>query len=171
MKTLRLFRKVLETVLARFSSPQHRSTYYELPGTRQWSPGAIERVDKTKWKRCEACERSIPVDHDGLTGADGFLVDAGTWTYICPFCSHCHVGTPVWNQDTKRQQTCHECGTELAEHYQCPQCSFPRGWMRVNCPYCGNRQPVCAPHWVAHCDLFSLECVRCEKVFYSLCIC
>ena len=43
--------------------------------------------------------------------------------------------------------------------------------MTVPCPHCGNRQPVYAPHWVVHCDMFTLECVKCESTFNSLCIC
>jgi hypothetical protein len=76
-----------------------------------------------------------------------------------------------WDVDAKTQQQCHECGTGLRDAYQCPQCGFPRGWVRVACPDCGYKQPVWAPHWVVHCDMFTLECVRCESVFHSLCLC
>src|SRR5262245_24911914 len=139
-----------------------REGYHRLPGTMQWTPGKPKRVDKTKWKPCEHCGSSIPVKLDWIETTDGRLEDAGTWTYVCPVCNHCHVGTPDWNEDTKKQEACHECETKLGEAYQCPNCSFPRGWMRVECPYCKNRQPVFAPHWVVYCDRFTLECVRCE---------
>ena len=103
---------------------------------------------------------------------DGIRVEVDTWTYVCSFCSHCEVGTPEdWNEDIRAQTRCHNCGTDLGSAYQCPECRFPRGWMDVNCPYCGNLQPVYAPHWVAHCDYFRLECVRCESLFMSACIC
>ena len=141
--------------------------YHQLPGTLQFSPGAKQPVDKTEWKPCESCRRAVPVQPDH----DGQFANTGTWTYVCPFCSHCHVGTPSWSEDDKKQEACHECGAILGEAYQCPKCSFPRGWMRVVCPYCENRQPVLAPHWVEDCDTFRLECVRCESVFRSLCIC
>jgi len=150
---------------------QDSEGHYDLPGSRQWSPAAKEPVDKTKWKPCENCGRLIPVSLNFLPGADGRFQEAATWTYVCPFCSHCHIGTPSASDDDRTQATCHECRTILAGLDQCPKCSFPRGWMRVSCPYCNNRQPVYAPHWVARCDMFSLECVRCESVFYSLCIC
>ena len=145
--------------------------YFHLPGTLQWSPEPKEPVDKTKWKPCKNCGRAVPVELDWLVTQAGELAETGTWTYVCPFCSHCHVGTPFWSPDAKEQKACHECGTALGEHYQCPKCSFPRGWMRVACPHCKNQQPVQAPHWVHSCDAFRLECVRCESVFHSLCIC
>lgn len=147
-----------------------RDGYYKLPATRQWSPGPRNSVDKTEWEPCEGCGRSIPVEFDRII-AGGEIKETGTVTYVCPFCSHCHVGSEFWHPDIKQQELCHECGAKLGDVYQCPSCSFPRGWMRVDCPYCKNRQPVLAPHWVAHCDTFRMECVRCERVFDSLCIC
>jgi hypothetical protein len=96
---------------------------------------------------------------------------AGTWTYVCPFCGHCQVGSPDDSPDIRAQTACHECGTALGAAFQCPKCSFPRGWVTVPCPFCGNRQPVYAPHWVFHCDMFTLECVKCEAAFDSYCIC
>jgi hypothetical protein len=148
-----------------------REGYYRLPSTMQWTPGSPQRTDKEKWKSCEQCGRSIPIELDWHVTTDGQIEEAGTWSYVCPFCSHCHVGTPFWSEDAKKQERCHECGTKLGESYQCGHCSFPRGWMRVDCPICKHRQPVCAPHWLVQCDLFHLECVRCESVFDSLCIC
>lgn len=94
-----------------------------------------------------------------------------TFTCVCPFCSHCHVDKQRDSIDTRSQETCHECNAVLGSNYQCPQCAFPRGWKRVNCPVCGNRQPVFMPHWWIRCDCFKLECVHCEHVFHSLCIC
>lgn len=144
--------------------------YQELPGSYQWSPWPLQRVDKTRWKPCHRCGRAIPVSTHSLT-LDPQSDNSGIWTYVCPFCSHCHVGVPKWNEDTRSQRECHECGEALGEAYQCPNCAFPRGWMKVSCPNCNNRQPVCVPHWVVGCDLFWLECVHCEVVTVSLCIC
>jgi hypothetical protein len=148
-----------------------REGYHRLPGTMQWTPGTPMQVDKANWRRCEHCGQSIPVKFDRKVTPDGEIEEAGTWTYVCAFCSHGHVGSPSWSEDVRKQEACHECGTKLGEAYQCPSCSFPRGWMRVECPYCKNQQPVLAPHWVDDCDMFRLECVRCEAVFLSLCIC
>ena len=138
-----------------------RQGYNVTPGGLQWSQVPRQAVDKSRWKPCHACGRLIPVVRDS----------AGTWTYVCPFCGDGHVGTPSDHPDARAQATCHECGTDLDAASQCPKCSFPRGWMTVQCPYCGNRQPVSAPHWVVHCDMFTLECVKCECIFISLCIC
>jgi hypothetical protein len=124
----------------------HPAEYYRLPGTLQWSPGPKEAVDKTKWKPCESCGRAVPVELDLLLNAAGKLEETGTWTYVCPFCSHCHVGSPDSTKDAKEQKVCHACRTELGEAYQCPKCKFPRGWMRVECPYCKQQQAVFAPH-------------------------
>jgi hypothetical protein len=149
-----------------------RRRYHATPGGLQWSPAPRQRVDKTRWQTCDCCGRQVPAVKDWLLQPDGTLQPAGTCTYVCPYCNYCHVGTPQWwNDDVKCQEQCHECGTGLDDAYQCPQCGFPRTWMRVTCPYCGNKQPVSAPHWVVHCDVFTLECVHCESVFCSLCIC
>src|SRR5262245_23662683 len=94
---------------------------------------------------------------EGVTYPIYTTESTGTWTYVCPFCGHAHVGTPSDQADFQSQATCHECGTDLDAFSQCPKCLFPRGWMTVQCPYCSNRQPVFAPHWVAHCDMFTLE--------------
>jgi hypothetical protein len=173
-----------------------RRGYKVTPGGLQWSPGPRQPVEKSHWKPCHACGRLIPVVEDwvtrtvevrtagqGTSDPDGTVIEegvshpiesverVGTWTYVCPFCGHCHVGTPGDSPDLRAQEACHECGTHLGTAFQCPKCSFPRGWMTVQCPYCGNRQPVNAPHWVVHCDMFTLECVKCESIFDSLCIC
>lgn len=145
--------------------------YHQLPGSRQWSPSSPVAVNKDGWKPCGCCGRNIPVVPDVSVGADGQPKLTGTWSAVCPFCDRCQVGTPAIHPSDQRQQTCHECGVQLGEKNQCPDCSFPRGWMRVNCPYCGKRHPVLAPHWVDYCDTFRLECVHCESVFISLCIC
>jgi hypothetical protein len=181
-----------------FMDPEEakRQGYHVTPGGLQWSPAPQRPVDKSRWKPCHACGLLIPVVKDWVTriteirtagqrtwDPDGTVIEegvihpittaetAGTWTYVCPFCGHCHVGTPSDSPDIRAQAACHECGTDLGTGFQCPKCSFPRGWMTVQCPYCGNRQPVYAPHWVVHCDAFTLECVECECVFNSLCIC
>ncbi len=169
--------------------------YHVTPGHLQWSPPSRHPVDKSDWKPCHACGRLIPVVQDRVTriidvqAADQGTSDtgravkkegihptqaverAGTCRYVCPFCGHCHVGTPDDSQDTRAQTACHQCGTDLGASFQCPKCSFPRGWMIVQCPYCSNRQPVHAPHWVVGCDMFTLQCVSCESTFDSFCIC
>lgn len=166
------------------------------PGGFQWSPGVRLPVNKSGWKPCHACGRVIPVVEDYVTRVsevrtggqrtsdpNGTVIEdgvsyavrtverTGTSTYVCPSCGQCQVGTPGDSRDLRAQKTCHECGTDLGAAFQCPRCSFPRGWMTVTCPHCDSRQPVNAPHWVVGCDLFTLECVRCECVFSSLCIC
>ena len=173
-----------------------RRGYCATPGGQQWCPGPRRAVDKSRWKPCDVCGRLIPVVADGrispytclilrprTSDRDGTSSDAGgwrsgrsgkrgrTWTYVCPYCGHCHVGTPNDTYHILDQTACHDCGTDLGDAYQCPKCSFPRGWMTVQCPFCGNRQPVEAPHWVVGCDTFHLECVKCESVFDSFCIC
>jgi hypothetical protein len=145
--------------------------YHGLPGSRQWSPNSRAPVKKDNWKPCAGCGRKIPVAKDWSVGADGQPKHTGTWTAVCPFCGPCQVGTPVWHPSDQEQKTCHECATPLGEQYQCPNCLFPRGWMRVDCPYCGKRHPVLAPHWTDRCDTFRLECVHCDSIFISLCIC
>jgi hypothetical protein len=167
-----------------------RQGYHVTPGGLQWSPVPRQPVDKSRWKPCHACGRLTPVVEDWVTriveaptacqpasSPDGRAHPiesgerAGTWTYVCPFCGHCHGGTPGDSAALREQRACHECGTDLGIAFKCPKCSFPRGWMTVPCPYCGNRQPVHVPHWVVHCDMFTLECVKCECLFISLCIC
>jgi hypothetical protein len=174
-----------------------RRGYQVTPGFLQWSPPGLRRpVDKTTWKPCHACGRLIPVVGDRVTRVvevrtagqrthdpDGTIIEegvtypiyktesAGTWTYVCPFCGHGHVGTPSDHPDVRSQVTCHGCGTDLSAASVCPKCAFPRGWMTVQCPFCSNRQPVYAPHWVVHCGMFRLECVKCESTFDSYCIC
>ena len=111
------------------------------------------------------------VIEEGGTAPRETVKGAGTWTYVCPFCRHCQVGTASNSPDLLAQTACHECGTDLDATPLCPKCSFPRGWMTVQCPYCNNRQAVCSPHWVVRCDMFTLECVKCESRFDSLCIC
>src|SRR5262249_22708244 len=148
-----------------------RQGYRVTPGGLQWSPAPRQPVDKSRWKPCHACGRLIPVVEDWVTRIvevrtasqrdfEGTAIEegmtypieaverAGTSTYVCPFCGHCHVGTPTDSLDIRAQTACHECGSDLGASFQCPKCSFPRGWMTVQCPYCGNRQPVNAPHWV-----------------------
>jgi hypothetical protein len=173
-----------------------RLGYHSTPGGWQWSPSAARPVDKSRWKPCDGCGRLIPIEKDFVlrlvdepfrdrraVDPDATLVEdsvtrltevaepAGTFTYVCPYCRHCHVGTPSNSADDRSQSECHECGESLGAAFQCPKCSFPRGWMTVRCPNCRNRQPVSVPHWVAHCDMFHLECVRCECTFDSGCIC
>jgi transcription elongation factor Elf1 len=173
-----------------------RQGYHVTPGGQQWSTAPRKPVDKSRWKPCHACSRLIPVvevrgdrivevrtasqrpsDPDSTVIEEGLsrLVEsvepAATWSYVCPFCGHGQVGTPGDSPDSQAKAACHECGAELGDSFQCRECSFPRGWMTVQCRYCGARQAVHAPHWVDHCDLFTLECVKCESRFDSPCIC
>lgn len=145
--------------------------YHQLPLTFQ-SPTSPEPVDRQKWQACDSCGGQIPVAYDYVVRSNDTLSRPGTHTYVCPLCSHCRVGTPMhWDKDLADQETCHACRARLADQYQCPECGYPRGWMRVNCPHCGNQQPVFAPHFAVGCDVFTLECVECESKFVSLCIC
>ena len=153
------------------SGVNERHAYDVLPGSRQWSPGSHGTVSKENWKPCRGCGRPMPVVRDCVLDEKGQPQDAGTWTGVCPFCGQCQVGTVTWFPGLKRQQNCHECGASLGESYQCPQCSYPRGWMRVTCPHCQKPHPVLAPHWVDMCDTFYLECAHCERPYISLCIC
>jgi DNA-directed RNA polymerase subunit RPC12/RpoP len=144
--------------------------YSKLPGSLQ-SPTPRRPVDKDAWRECEKCREPTPIVADSRLTPDGHFEQTGTFTYVCAHCSHVHVGTPRWSDDEKRQKRCHECDAELGDSYQCPECSFPRAWMRVTCPRCSHRQAVYVPHWVVHCDMFHLECIACENSFDSLCIC
>ena len=164
-------RSVAKHALGHLRESKLRSEGYDcLPGTWQ-SPTPRQPVDKTRWRECDQCGRNTPVDEDWQRQGDGTVVKTGTCTYVCAHCEHGHVGTPIWSDDAKAQSNCHNCDTELGAEYTCPQCSYPRGWMRVECPNCAHSQPVPVPHWVVRCDLFHLECVNCENAFDSLCIC
>jgi hypothetical protein len=178
------------------SEDAKRLGYDVTPTGLQWSSAWWQSVDKSRWQTCDVCGQLIPVVEDWVTRSeevrtenpgkyksDGTDIEPqetqpiknskriSTWTYVCPFCGHGHLGTPGDCPDLRAQLTCHECGTDLGADFQCGKCSFPRAWLTVSCPYCSNRQPVYAPHWVVHCDMFLLECVKCERVFRSLCIC
>jgi hypothetical protein len=146
-----------------------RHAYHHLPATFQ-SQTPKQPVDKEKWQMCDGCRRQIPVNKDSIADSNGVVTILETCTYVCPFCSHCHVGTPT-NWGLAKQEVCHSCGARISDEYQCSKCGYPRGWMQVNCPFCGNQQPVFAPHFADGCDMFTLECVECESKFYSLCIC
>ena len=123
--TMALIRVLLDKLFGKSATPPRENErsapdplneshgYYGLPGTMQYGAGPAGRVDKTNWKPCESCDRSIPVVADYLISDDGKLLETGTWTYVCPLCGHVHVGTPVWEPDRKSQETCHECGTNL----------------------------------------------------------
>ncbi len=144
--------------------------YHDLPGSYQ-SPTPRKPADRSGWCSCERCGKATPAEESVLVMPDGTRELVRTGTYVCAHCGHCHVGVPSNNEDTTAQIACHECGSDLQGAYQCPKCGFPRAWMTVACPYCGNRQPVHAPHWVVRCDVFVLDCVRCDSRFKSLCIC
>ena len=128
-------------------------------------------VDKSSWRSCKSCKALIPVIRDKYVSETGTIKYLETHTYVCPFCSHSHVGTPLNTSDILTQKTCHKCNTELGDPYRCPKCDCPRGWKIVECRYCGNMQPVFAPHWVVHCPTCELNCVNCESLVLSLCIC
>ena len=146
------------------------SEYHKLPLTFQ-SPTPRRPVNKRDWQQCAACGRSIPVSYDRVSDSTERLTATRTYTYVCPWCEHCHIGAPgSWSMERRPQAACHNCGTACDAH-QCPVCKFPRGWTRVSCPYCENRQVVHAPHLEFGCDVFTLDCVQCESRFDSLCIC
>lgn len=138
-----------------FGLPVQR--YDELPGSRPWSPGKPEPVDRSRWKPCGGCRHLILMVEDVRHGPMGTLEFVGTQTYVCPLCGDCQVGMPPSDPDALKQLTCHECRSELGTATSSPKCSFPRGWMRVKCPYCDHRQPVFAPHWLDQCDAFHLD--------------
>lgn len=128
-------------------------------------------VDQQNWRRCRHCTSLIPVVFDWRLQPDGSLSRNDTYSYVCPYCDHCHVGGQCCNNEPTTQRKCFECNTDLHDQMHCPKCSFPRGWVRVRCPTCSHDHPVHAPHWDVHCDLFHLECVYGMTVFDSLCIC
>ena len=128
-------------------------------------------VDKSKWKPCGHCGRNIPVVADCDVNADGTIRRLTTCTYVCPLCDHAHVGTPSAWPDLTEQVECHGCGANLEGRDQCPKCAYPRGWALIGCRHRGQKQPTFMPHLTDCCDLFTLECVRCEKVTSTPCIC
>ena len=52
-------------------------------------------VDKYTWRPCGNCALLIPVVHEWHTMADGTVAKTGTYTYVCPHCSHCRARTPT----------------------------------------------------------------------------
>jgi hypothetical protein len=62
------------------------------------------------------------VIEEGVTYLIEIAESAGTWSYVCPFCCHCHVGTASDCSDIRAQMNCHECDTELGAANQCPKC-------------------------------------------------
>ncbi len=154
-----------------WSRGQPAHGYVETPSGLQWTGRPRRAVDKSDWQPCANCGRSIPVNRDMKPRGEHYLESAGTLTYSCPFCHYGQVGTPHYDSFVQRQSTCLDCKTPLAGGQVCPQCRLPKGWVRIDCPNCRFRHPVCAPHWTRPCDMFRLECVSCETVFESLCIC
>jgi hypothetical protein len=128
--------------------------------------------DKPEWRACEACGRRMPVVADRGQLASGEVAPLTTFTYVCPDCAHCSVGTPeTWDADRMRQTACHECGMPLAGHYQCSTCAYPRGWVTRSCDHCGEEQPVDARHRVRSCEMFVLDCISCGELTESSCDC
>lgn len=132
-------------------------------------------TDTTDWAWCERCLGQIPVvrdlvlDHEHV-GSQA-LRRTGTFTYVCPLCGHVHVGTPQDWGDVLRQERCFACRTPLGNAWQCPRCQYPRGWVKSQCYVCESMQPVFAPHLVASCDVYTLDCVVCGNRYVSYCIC
>ncbi len=137
-------------------SSEEDSGLRRLPGSFQ-SATRGKKADVSGWAPCPACSRPHP-------------------SAVCPFCAHIRSeGRRALHCIQKVKpcpgcRSCFECGGAF-EGTACPKCRFPRGWMSVACPFCRAPQAVEMPHWGDRCDLFTLECARCETVFQSLCIC
>jgi hypothetical protein len=131
------------------------------------SPSAGSPVHRSRWQPCHACARPIPVVmHLGSRVAPPTVVTA--ISYVCP---HCHATQLGRDLSGDPYDTCHVCEATLGDALACPGCGILRYWTVVACPRCGARQPVKALHLGSGCDVFTLECVACEQIFYSLCIC
>jgi hypothetical protein len=137
-----------------------------MPLTLQWTPDAAgERADRSTWIACHGCDRPIPARADRRFSGDRL----GTWSYVCPHCAATQIGS--LETDVDAQDACHACRAALGDLPACASCGMLRGWAVVRCPRCGHGQAVCTPHLASMCDVFRLQCVRCEIVTRSLCIC
>ena len=159
-----------ESAMPQNDNEMQNQNYVRMPGTWQW-PKSSQPVDKSHWRECTVCGCHTPAIEGWERQDDGSIVRNGTCTYVCAFCDHSHVGVPDWSEYAKRQNRCYRCDSEIGVAFQCPECQYPRGWMRVQCPSCSNTQPTFVPHWEVHCDMCRFECVQCKNAFDSLCIC
>ncbi len=146
------------------------TAYDVMPVTLQFRPAdaAAESVEKQRWTPCHACGQAIPTRRDRVeSGADVHELD--TVSYVCPFCAATQLGSADNSVDA--QQACHGCGAALADGPACGACGLLRGWAVARCPRCRHGQIVCMPHLATMCDAYTLQCVNCEIVTYSFCIC
>jgi hypothetical protein len=153
-------------------------SYDRLITTMQWSsPGAP--VDKSNWRPCHACGVSIPVSVDyrykrSYVGRrrSHTIIPTGTITYVCPHCCATQIGAERLHDEFNTPQTqCHVCEQPLGDSLACPSCGMLQYWTVVGCTTCGARQAVSVPHLTDHCDVYTLQCVACETIYHSLCIC
>lgn len=146
------------------------TAYDVMPVTLQWRPAEAEAeyADKAQWRPCHSCAQAIPMRRDRVErGAE--LRELDTWSYVCPFCAATQLGSADNSVDA--QSACHGCAAALDDGPACAACGLLRGWAAARCPRCRHRQIVCMPHLATMCDAYKLQCVSCEIVTYSLCIC
>lgn len=165
----RLQRGLVRGLGAVHAHPDAPPDYQAMPFTLQWSPGLDgERADLSRWSPCHGCGHAIPARRDRVeAGAE--LRELDTCSYVCPHCDATQLGSAENSVD--RQVTCHGCDGALDGGAACGGCGMLRGWAVGRCRECGHHQAVCMPHLASMCDAFKLECVRCEAVTVSLCIC
>ena len=160
----------IEAIPALRAPPREAPPGYDaMPLTHQWPQWSGAPVDKSTWRACHACGCSIPVRRDRIDqrGKRQYLE---TYSYVCPACHATHRGSV--HDGVDRQQQCHGCKAPLGDHGEpCAACGLLRGWAVERCRHCGHHQAVCMPHLASMCDVFLLECYRCEQVTESSCIC
>jgi hypothetical protein len=136
-------------------------------------------VDKSSWHPCHACGVPIPVDVDyrykqSYVGErrSHTIIPTGTVTYVCPHCCATQVGAErLYDAFNTPQTQCHVCEHPLGDSLACPNCGMLQYWTVVGCTTCGAKQAVHVPHLTDSCDVYTLQCVACETVYCSLCIC
>ncbi len=144
--------------------------YDVMATTLRWRPDdeSAEPVEKQAWTPCHLCARPIPVRRDRVErGVE--LRDLDSWSYVCPFCGATQLGSAENSVDA--QSVCHGCTAALDDGPACGACGLLRGWAVARCPRCQHGQVVCMPHLAVMCDAYTLQCVNCEIVTYSFCIC
>jgi hypothetical protein len=143
-----------------------------------YRPTRAAPVDKSHWRPCHACGVLIPVDVDYRfkesyrPERSNEVVPTGTVTYVCPHCCATQIGAErLYNPYHTPQTHCHVCEQPLGDSLGCPNCGMLQYWTVAGCTTCGAKQAVEVPHLTDHCDVYTLECVACETVYYSACIC